>query len=260
MKSEYAKDIRKLYPDLLAAGGLTVGLEQALIESGSSLHVRTLEEELNTEQKKIMKGFPAYACVEQDERFSQVYIGAERRMFLYDFWQRGVMLANAATPELQEVANSLHRWMVKLVTTRELAAEFPFVKPVESAEAFESGSEVDYRWNSFEDWIPKTFPELIPFFEVAKHTPELRQLFPFTSLNRMCFSRCTGYPYTNDCPAVIPKTGAGFRDIIPDQYEVRLHSKLLGSGNGRQAAEIVVQHLPLNCGPAVAGTSETYMA
>ncbi|MCA9051630.1 MAG: hypothetical protein KDA89_22985 [Planctomycetaceae bacterium] len=257
MKLEHAKSIEKLYPDLLAAGGLAVGLEQALVEVGSSLHVRTLDEGLDAEQKNIMKGFPAYARVEQAERFSQVYIGVEQRMFLYDFWQRGVMLADAATHDLKEVANSIHRWITGLATTRQLANEFPFVKPEKSAEAFESGSEVEYRWNWYENWIPKKYPELISFFEVAKHMPELRKLFPFTSHNCMCFSRCTGYPYTDDCPAVIPKTDAGCRNILPSQYEVRLQSRSLGSGDGHQAAEIVVRHLPLNCGPAIAGTAET---
>lgn len=167
------------------------------------------------------------------------------------------MLANAATPNLKDVATSIHRWIEGLVTTRELAAEFPFVKRVDSAAAFESGSEVDHRWNWYEDWLPENCPELVPFFEVAKRTPELRQLFPYTSQLCMCFSRSTGYPYTGDCPVVIPKTDVGFRDVIPDQYEVRLRNRLLGSGDGRQAAELVVRHLPLNCGPAVAGTAET---
>ncbi|QDU64014.1 hypothetical protein Pan216_48970 [Planctomycetes bacterium Pan216] len=173
MNSEDANNTAKLYPDLLAVGGLAVGLEQALVEVGALLHVRTLDELLDPKQRKVIKGFPAYAYVERHERSSQVYIGAERRMFLFDFWQRGVTLANGATPELKKFAKSLHCWIVELVTTRELAAEFPFVKPEDSAEAFESSSEVDYTWNWYEDWIPRAHPELISFFEVAKHTHQV---------------------------------------------------------------------------------------
>ena len=249
------KTLDDLYPDLLSAGGLAAGLQQALAGTGSPLQVRTLDEGLDSKQREVMKGFPAYARVERDERFSQVYIGAEQRMFLCDFWQRGVMLANAATPDLKELAATIRHWIEGLVTTRELAAEFSFVKPVDSAEAFESGSEVDHRWTWYEDWIPRTFPELVPFFDEAKQSPELRQLFPFTSLNCMCFSRCTGYPYTDDCPAAIPV--GGIRSVVLGEFDVRLRGQLLGSGNGKEAVRITVANLPENCGPAVAGTADT---
>jgi hypothetical protein len=33
--------------------------------------------------------------------------------------------------------------------------------------------------------------------------PRLGLLFPFTSLNRLCFSRCSRYPFTNDCPCIV---------------------------------------------------------
>ena len=56
MNSEHAKNIGRLYPDLLAAGGLALGLEQALVEAGSTLHVSTLDEGLDAEQKKVVKG------------------------------------------------------------------------------------------------------------------------------------------------------------------------------------------------------------
>lgn len=247
-------EIGHLYPDLISAGSLARSLQQMLVEIGSSLEVRSFEDLLDSKQKDEIKGFPAYARIEHGERFSQIYMALKERLFLFDFWRRGVMLANATTPDLKAVAASIHRWIADSVTICDLSQEYPFVKPVDSAEAFESGAEVEHRWTSYENSIPTSFPELLPFLDVAKRTPELRQLFPFTSLNRMCFSRCTGYPYTDDCPVITPLF---IGDIASGQYEVRLRGRLLGKGNGSEAAEIVVRHLPSNCGPAVAGTAET---
>ncbi|HVV98690.1 MAG TPA: DUF6193 family natural product biosynthesis protein, partial [Planctomycetaceae bacterium] len=131
-----------------------------------------------------------------------------------------------------------------------------FVEPEDSAQAFETGSEVEWQWTQYEKSLPERFPELMAFFDVARRTPKLRQLFPFTSLNRLCFSRCTGYPYTDDCPAVVPKWGRGSRDIIPNCYTVELGNREIGEGDGAEAVRIVVANLPPNCGPAVAGTAD----
>jgi hypothetical protein len=43
---------------------------------------------------------------------------------------------------------------------------------------------------------------LRPVVEAAAKSEPLRRLFPFMSLNRQCFSRCSDYPYTLDCPCI----------------------------------------------------------
>ena len=48
-------------------------------------------------------------------------------------------------------------------------------------------------------WVGDALP---PVIEAAFVTPELRALFPFTSLNRLCFSRCSHFPYTDDCSCI----------------------------------------------------------
>lgn len=42
----------------------------------------------------------------------------------------------------------------------------------------------------------------VPLIISARATPELARLFPFRSLNGLCFSRCSDYPFTLDCPCV----------------------------------------------------------
>jgi hypothetical protein len=105
---------------------------------------------------------------------------------------------------------------------------------------------VEERWRTYlKDF---GFPELVPFVQAAARRPELRQLFPYTSLNRFCFSRCTGYPFTRDTPLVQP--------VENGEYEVVLEDVVLGRGNAEQAAKLVVAHLPPGCGPAVPGTAD----
>src|SRR5258708_4271848 len=98
--------------------------------------------------------------------------------------------------------------------------------------------------------------------------PVLRRLFPFTSLVWLCFSRCTGYPFSGDCPSVcssrwIPDLAAR---PTPEQraalgsekpYTVAdSKGRFLGEGNAAEAIELIVRHLPPNCGPAVQGTAD----
>lgn len=84
---ELAKEIPELYPDLIEQGGLANALRAAMRLLNSSSSVSEFD-----------KPAPVYACVELGERFSQVYIAAKLRIFVFDFWNRGVCLAHGITP------------------------------------------------------------------------------------------------------------------------------------------------------------------
>lgn len=237
---EVAKDITTLYPDLVEQGGLANALRAALREIGSQLSVSELDKSVR---------LVVYARVEWGPRFSQVYVGAEKRMFGFDFWNQGVCLAYGATPEILEVARSIDKWVASSCTTAELASAFRFVQVEPAAAAYERGEEVEMRWQEYLASLAETLPELRAFVTAAAAEPKLRQLFPFTSLNRFCFSRCTGYPFTRDTPHVVP--------LGRDQYEVISSSgESLGRGNAADAVALAVAALPPNCGPAVPGTAE----
>ena len=237
---EAAKDIPDLYPDLIEQGGLANALQAALRKNGSSLSVSELDKSIR---------FVVYARVESRHRFSQIYIGATTRMFSFDFWNRGVCLAQGATPEILEMARSIDKWIDSGCSTGELASAFPFVQVQSTAAAFERGEEVEMRWRDYLASLNERFPELTAFVAAAAAEPKLRQLFPLTSLNRFCFSRCTGYPYSRDMPHVVP--------LGQDEYEVISSSgESLGRGNAANAVALAVAALPPNCGPAVPGTAE----
>ncbi len=233
-----SKNISDLYPDLIAAGGLAHALQSSLREIGSSLVVTELDKRVN---------FVVFARVELGTRLSQVYIAAEQRLFLFDFWARGVMLARAETPHLAETARAIDKWVASNCTTADLAASFTFVAVEQKAPVYERGEEVENQWQVF---MKSTgFAELARFVEAASQRRQLRQLFPHTSLNMFCFSRCTGYPFTRDTPFVRP--------LKDGRYEVATMSgTVLGRGTAEEAADLVVANLPPNCGPAVPGTAE----
>ena len=72
------------------------------------------------------------------------------------------------------------------------------------------------------------------------------------SMNRFCFSRCTGYPFSDDCPAVFPDPSGG--------YIVKLRNGVMSRRlNAQVAVRKVVEALPEGCGPAVDGTAENLL-
>jgi len=233
-----ANTTNDLYPDLIVSGGLENTLQSALREIGSALTVSELDKDLS---------LAMCACIESGARFSQVYVAAEERLFIFDFWARGVCLAQGQTPRLDETVRAIDKWVASSCSTADLATAFRFVEVAPKAAAYERGAEVEYRWRSYISGID--FTELAPFVEAASQRPQLRRLFPYTSLNRFCFSRCTGYPFTLDTPFAQPLEEGGYEVISPSGV-------VLGRGDAEAAAELVVANLPPGCGPAVPGTAD----
>ena len=64
-------------------------------------------------------------------------------------------------------------------------------------------------WGGDDSWVGDALRSVI---ESAFTTPELRALFPLTSHNRLCFSRCSYYPFTLDSPCIA---------AWPDEYIVQ---------------------------------------
>ncbi|MGW4410039.1 DUF6193 family natural product biosynthesis protein [Nonomuraea sp. NPDC004702] len=85
--------------------------------------------------------------------------------------------------------------------------------------------------------------------EAAYAEPRLRQLFPWTGMGELHFSRCTGKRWTWDIPYVQPAVGGGYRICGP------LRTQSIGpAATAEEAIAVVVEHLPPGCGPAFAGT------
>jgi hypothetical protein len=231
---------RSLYPDLIEHGGLANALQSALERIGSSMHVSDLGAAIRP---------ASYAMLSSGDRQSQVSIASQIRKFHLDFWCRGVVLAEGWTPALETAACAIDWWVGSDRGAEELARAFDFIELTEDALVYERGEEVEHRWRTYLQTIPESIPELAAIVPAAAARPALRQLFPYTSMNRLCFSRCTGYPYSEDTPWIFPKGG--------DQYEVFARTgKSLGSAGTEQALDLVIANLPPGCGPAAAGTKD----
>ena len=238
-----SENTEKFYPDIVVAGGLNAALSDAFAKIGSSLAATGLPDAVR---------FVAYGRIERGTRFSQVYIAAEEQLFLFDFWRDGVIFANASTSEITDAAKAIDQWVADECTIDELQA-IPFVTLKDHAKAYDEGRETEERWRSYLNSVDQDFPELVDFVNAAAAAPQLRQLFPYTSLNRFCFSRCTGYPFTYDTPYVHPQQDGSYNVYSRDDG-------LLGNGDASTAIDLVIAHLPPKCGPAVRGTAETMNA
>lgn len=251
-----------MYPELEQVGGLQNAINIEFEKLNSNLRV-TNESELDK--------FPlTFALVENGKKFSQVYIGAEEKLYLPDFWRDGVCLANGQTKNISDLAHALDYWFRNDITTRELADKFSFVVPNDKSFAFDKNKEVEYTWNLILQNESKT--ELHDFVKLAIKDDILHRLFPFTSLYTLCFSRCTGYPFdTANLPNVTPKQFENFAPIIKGktfaleyrndveaQFVVTKNkNEYLGEGNAEEALRIVKTNLPDNIQPARKGTAET---
>lgn len=250
-----------MYPELEKAGGLSYALDLEFAKINSSLKV-AIDDDLD----KIPF---AYARVENGNKFSQVYIAAEERLYLPDFWRDGVCLAHANTDSISDLAKVVDFWLNQNASTQELAERYSFVELNDKAKAFDENKEVEYTWNFLtqDDSL-----RLNEFVELASRDEVLNKLFPFTSLYTLCFSRCTGYPYdTDNLPNVTPKQFEQFatqeyrkadtevlnRQTLESLFVVtRNKNEYLGEGNAVETLRIVKDNLPDNIKPAVKGTAD----
>lgn len=92
----------------------------------------------------------------------------------------------------------------------------------------------------------------------AHAEPRLRQLFPWTGMWELHFSRCTEQRWTWDVPYIGP-TAAGVAHTGPYYVEGPSRTQRIGSaGTAREAVAMVVERLPPDCGPAFHGTPEEF--
>ncbi len=238
----------KYYPDIAEAGNLQTGISKSLASNGSHLIATSTTED-----------FIPYAMVEMGNRSSQIYLADGQRLFLFDFWSEGVLFGDGSSDDLSNVTRAIHVWISEKPSIEEMMKAFNFFSPTEEGKAQEAGTITEFQWQrllalwtterqsvSGVDLSPKALIE-----EAMKHA-ELRQLYPFTSLAKLCFSRTTGFPFTRDCPSAESIGNNQFRVYAPASREV------IGEGTAEEAVEIIIKHLPENCGPAISGTADDF--
>lgn len=231
-------DHRRFYPDIQASGSLRSSLQDALVSVGSGLAATASEQ-----------WFPlAYARVELAARFVQVYVAAKERLFLSEFWAHGVAFASGQSPDLPETAAAIHAWVSSdRLLTSDMAQRYSWFVPRPEATSYETGTEVDAAWARLLADTSRS-EDTRRAIEAASREPRLRQLFPYTSMFTLCFSRCTGYPFTRDIPCITP-LGRG-------RYSVaEIDGSDIVGGDIDACVAAVLRHLPPDCGPARRGVA-----
>jgi hypothetical protein len=236
----------RLYPELDEAGGLPEALRRELARLPGNLMPDGLDE-------------PFIARVQRGRRSSQVMIAAKVRNFHADFWDRGVQYGTGWVSTLSELAQAIVAFQVDMMGVDALARAFTWVDILDAARAHEreAGPFVEQAWQALRQRLAGTEPprmrRLLPLVDACMQRPALRQLLPFTSLDRLCFSRTTGYPFTVDCPHAFPVDGDRFRVACSGGSD---QDAALGEGPAEVAALLLEQCLPANCGPAIHGTAD----
>lgn len=230
---------RIFYRDIVRCGGPGPALQRALREIGSTLPVA-----------KGPEGLPGWIDITSGSRSVDMLMRADERLFTFQVWGKGVRLARGSTPFLIEVARAVDRWIGSSCTARELAASFPFVTADGDAHIYESGDPVEYRWQCLlSEEFRRHDPHFADIVLTTSMRPQLRRLFPFISMFYLKFSRCTGFPYTYDLPFVSWRGDHGYVVFNFD------HQRLGKRATAEEAADLLVLHLPADCGRAVAGTA-----
>ncbi|QDT92623.1 DUF6193 family natural product biosynthesis protein [Gimesia algae] len=243
------------YPELTATDSLASLLCQKLGGTDTKLRVVHYRESIGNpsvasdEQSVLLQYSHWNVTFQNSERSIYLTCAADKRLFTCQCSEREIPLARVETSCLEAVAHLFRLWVLDRIDPAELAIS-RVVGSVQVFPCISAHKVVAAQWDAYHDHLADGHLDLFDFYQAAKATPELRQLFPFTSMWYLCFSRCTHYPFTRDCPHVRPKQNFINYEIIPGYYEVFLRERYLGEGPAERAAQIVVQYLPRNCGPA----------
>lgn len=103
--------------------------------------------------------------------------------------------------------------------------------------------------------LPTGSPQLEPFVElvrVAYDEPLLRQLYPWTGMWELHFSRCTESRYTWDIPYIRTLRDGRYCVEGPSRSSLRIAE----TDSAQAAIAAVVDRLPPHCGPAFIGSAE----
>jgi Family of unknown function (DUF6193) len=125
----------------------------------------------------------------------------------------------------------------------EMAEHFPFLSFQESARAYERGDAVEELWLSLLKgaW---GIERLQPLVEAAGAEPRLRQLRPWVSVDRLCFSRWVGFPFSDDLPYAAPRGSFRVYKPHPGEYLSERSVDVLGEGDPERVVELLVAALP----------------
>lgn len=191
-----------------------------------------------------------------------VHLSKDRMEADGNLWDRGVSAGKLSSPSLAGTTAFLRAALARDTPVATIQAEMPFFRAFEAGLVQDKGRDVylDYEWRELFRVLDEyskyfQFAQLYKLAQIASEAPKLRQLRPYTSVGRFCFSRCLGFPFSYDCPSALW--------MGEEQFQVYGASAMnewsknpVGIGNATEAAQMLANALPPGCGPAVLGTAD----
>jgi len=221
----------------------------------SEIHERFLQQVLQAVSKSepgidVKQNLAGEVTLQRDVRSIVLHGDGTKvsvRLLAYHF-----ITGQVVVETLEEARSIFQAWVLDSIRGEDFRIRFPTAKWVDIEGLVESGDVIRARWNGLIAAANQGVPpdkELGPFLKAAISDPVVAQLFPFTSMFWLMFSRCTQYPYsTHGLPYVRPES--------TDLYEVHRDNDLLGSGDALQALELVRRALPNDIGRAIHGNAK----
>jgi hypothetical protein len=132
---------------------------------------------------------------------------------------------------------------------RRLLEDWPDMPLPPTAIAHEEGFAVEATWQAMLAGDRRIRRGDLQLVQAAGTQPRLRALFPFPSHGTLGFLRATRFPFGPQTEPFITHADKGYHVYAP------AYARLLGeTATAQQAAQLTVEHLSADCGPAVEGS------
>jgi hypothetical protein len=168
--------------------------------------------------------------------------------FFITVWLPGVQVGHGGTRDIARLVSAMKGWQDG-VGLRRLLEDWPDMPLLPTAVAHEEGFAVEATWQAMLAGDQRIRRGNLHLLEAAYAQPRLRTLFPFPSHGTLAFLRATRFPLGPQTEPFIAQTDGAYLVYAP------AYARLIGeSATADQAAQLTVEHLSADCGPAIEGS------
>jgi hypothetical protein len=140
----------------------------------------------------------------------------------------GTQVASALFKADTMAAEAVHCWLDQSLSLTELLEKFAGLQLSDFAAQFERGDVAGWHWANVlnqarqerEAGVDEVLAYYLPILERVAAHPVMCKFFSFTSLNRLCFSRCSHYPFADSgMPMLAPAPGGYYAQCGEDMLQ-----------------------------------------
>jgi hypothetical protein len=227
---------------LRALGSMSERVDRELAMLGSALRVAPDEDWAGREFTE--------AWIYDGPRSCWLTPGAGERLSLALLLHR-TQIAQVEDLEVEIAARAIASWFGPDGSVAAVQRVAPRCEPARFAAAFERGDYLAWHWgNVLEEADSSSVLALHrPLLDRIATSDVARRFYSFTSLNRLCFSRCSLYPFDTDGLPMVHPVRDG-RDVV---YVIGVGDAERGRGDAREALACIERVLAAEPQPAYFG-------